>query len=470
MEKGLPKTSLTQQTLKKRVHWQLFARRTYAIEDFKHVNNCAYFDYQREKVFIRTAPHIKALKKKNQYQCHKKPTQPNKVVDIEVAKCLLCRSRRIESLKDMKHDVIDLKFSKGGIRKCITRFVSHRYKCLNCNKMFSSEERSPNPLRYGHGLDSWCVYLNNVCGLNFSRIKKSLGDSFGLFLPDEPLYRAKCRIKEFYNLLYAEILQAILAEPVIHVDETTVKLRQQQKGYVWVITSMDKVYYFYQPSREAFVIKKILASFKGVLISDFYTGYDSIPCEQQKCLVHFIRDIDDDVLRNPFDNELKMMAQEFGALLKNIVSTIDKYGLKQRHLQKHKKDVFRFMAQLSKADLSSEIANKYKKRFEKSGNKMFTFLDHNGVPWNNNNAEHAIHRFARHRRHADGMFSEQTIEEYLVMTTIFGTCEFNNINVLKFLLSKVNTLEGLLQMARRKPRQSVPILAEAPVVFDTADS
>ena len=26
----------------------------------------------------------------------------------------------------------------------------------------------------------------------------------------------------------------------------------------------------------------------------------------------------------------------------------------------------------------------------KSGAKMFTFLDHDGVPWNNTNAEHAI--------------------------------------------------------------------------------
>jgi hypothetical protein len=336
--------------------------------------------------------------------------------------------------------------------------------------MFSSEERSPNPLRYGHGLDSWCVYLNNACGLNFSRIKKSIGDAFGLFLPDEPLYRAKRRIREFYDSLYAEIRQSILEGNVIHVDETTVTLRRHQKGYVWVLASMDKVYYFYRQTRETSFLKEMLAPFNGVLVSDFYTGYDSLPCEQQKCLVHLVRDIDDDVLHNPLDNELKLMAQEFSIILRSIINTIDKYGLKKRHLQKHKKKVFRFIAQLSETDLSSEIATKYKKRFEKSGKKMFTFLDHNGVPWNNNNAEHAIHRFAKHRSHADGLFSEQTLEEYLVMATVFETCEFNNINVLQFLLSKVNILDGLLQMARRKSRQSVQTLVEAQGVTDIADS
>ena len=88
----------------------------------------------------------------------------------------------------------------------------------------------------------------------------------------------------------------------------------------------------------------MLASFQGVLISDFYTGYDALPCRQQKCLVHFVRDIDDDILRNPLDSELKGMAETLGRLLRKIISTIDRYGLKRRHLTKHKKDVEKFLS------------------------------------------------------------------------------------------------------------------------------
>lgn len=55
-------------------------------------------------------------------------------------------------------------------------------------------------------------------------------------------------------------------------------------------------------------------------------------------------------------------------------------------------------------EFSSLLANKYKKRFQKSGEKMFTFMEHDGVPWNNNNAEHAIKRFANYRRDADWAF------------------------------------------------------------------
>ena len=129
-----------------------------------------------------------------------------------------------------------------------------------------------------------------------------------------------------YKVIYAEIIQSILSSPVIHIDETTVRLRKQN-GYVWVVTSIDKVYYFYKPSRVGSFLQEFLGDFTGVLVSDFYTAYDSLKCEQQKCLVHLVRDIDEDVMRNPLDTELKFMAQEFGALLRRTIETVDRRGL-----------------------------------------------------------------------------------------------------------------------------------------------
>ena len=167
-------------------------------------------------------------------------------------------------------------------------------------------------------------------------------------------------------------------------------------------------------------------------------------------MAHLIRDIDEDLFHNPLDTELKTLASEFGGLLKSIVITVDKFGLKRRHLHKHEKDVRRFMKSLGDRSFSSEVAIKYQKRFEKSGSKMFTFLEFDGVPWNNTNAEHAIKAVAKYRRDADGRFTEATLKDYLVLASVFETCAFNNVNVLRFLLSKETTLDGLLRMAGRK--------------------
>ncbi len=287
------------------------------------------------------------------------------------------------------------------------------------------------------------------------RVNRSLGDFFGLFVPEAASHRFKADMKAMYEPLYAEIQEALLRGSILHIDETPVNLRGNAAGYVWVLATPDKVYFFFKPSREGDFLEQMLAPFQGILISDFFTAYDSLPCRQQKCLAHLVRDIDEDLFRNPLDAELKGIAQNFGTLLNYIVGTVDKYGLKRRYLQKHKREVRRFLDSVAATDVNSELASKYKKRFERSGAKMFTFLDYDGVPWNNNNAEHAIKFFAKFRQHADGRFTESSLRDYLVLASVFTTCEFNNVNPLKFLLSKETTLDGLLRMAGRM-RQPQP--------------
>ena len=91
----------------------------------------------------------------------------------------------------------------------------------------------------------------------------------------------------------------------------------------------------------------------------------------------------------------------------------------------------------------SETAQNYQKRFKKNEKKLFTFLDYDEVPWNNNNAEHAIKVFAKYREHNNNVITENSLKEYLVLLTVCQTCEYSNINVLQFLLSKENTIESL---------------------------
>ena len=70
---------------------------------------------------------------------------------------------------------------------------------------------------------------------------------------------------------------------------------------------------------------------------------------------------------NPLDIELKTIAAEFGTILRAIIQTVDRYGLKSRHLKKHNKIVSRFLHSMASNDFVSETANKYKKRFQRRG-------------------------------------------------------------------------------------------------------
>jgi hypothetical protein len=147
--------------------------------------------------------------------------------------------------------------------------------------------------------------------------------------------------------------------------------------------------------------------------------------------------MNEDLLGNGFDSEYKDMVQRFAHLLQQIVETVDKYGLKRRHFRKQRNDAVRFLKSGKRAHYSSPIATNYQERMAKYGSKLFTFLDYDGVPWKNNNAEHAIKGFARVRRFTDGRFTEDSIREYLVLSAA-ETCGYQNIEVLKFLLAQAN--------------------------------
>ena len=98
----------------------------------------------------------------------------------------------------------------------------------------------------------------------------------------------------------------------------------------------------------------MLKDFHGVLVSDFYAAYDSIQCLQQKCLIHLMRDMNQELLSNPYDEELRSITRPFGALLRAIVETVDKHGLKRRALQEHKQDVDGYFEGLAGALVSPQ--------------------------------------------------------------------------------------------------------------------
>jgi hypothetical protein len=124
------------------------------------------------------------------------------------------------------------------------------------------------------------------------------------------------------------MLKRLCKGRLLHVDETSISIKEGN-GYVWVLTSMEEVIYFYTPTRERGTIQSMLKTFSGVLVTDFYAVYDAIDCPQQKCLIHLIRDLNDELLKHPYDDGLKRIVGDFADLIKPIVETVDRRGLKR---------------------------------------------------------------------------------------------------------------------------------------------
>jgi hypothetical protein len=280
-----------------------------------------------------------------------------------------------------------------------------------------------------------------------------------LDIPQGTVQRFKASVAKRYELTNIAIIAELLRGPSLSIDETEVRLLKE-KAYVWVFAGIDGAYYEYRDSRNGQFLAERLKGFDGVLVSDFFTAYDSIDCPQQKCLIHLIRDMNEDVKTSPYDVELKGIVQAFAAIVRPIIETVDRYGLTKSRLQKPKSSAMRFVENVSAHDVSSEAAIKYQKRIEKYGCRLFTFLDYGSVPWHNNNAEHAIHAFARYRRFADGRFTSKSIRDYLAILTVFQTCEYRSLDVWDFLVSGEANFQR--EETRSPARPRAPRLATPP--------
>ncbi|NVN91199.1 MAG: IS66 family transposase [Desulfuromonadales bacterium] len=424
----------------------------FKVPELEDINIAAYWNYQRDKIKIvqnsdnRTLNNASISKIRSKYKIN------STIIIPKPEKCPRC-SRKI--MRKEKHycyqrTIYDIKFMRYGIKRYITKYILNYYRCSKCNKLISRSFDFIDQHQYGYNIRILTIYLNIEHMLPINKISKLYSHLFEFNIKRGTLLTFKVHLASYYQQTYEYILSKIINGKVIHVDETKVNTNKGI-GYVWVVATNESVICFYCPTREGGKITEVLSNFKGVLVSDFYSVYDSIECPQQKCVVHLIRDMNDAMLHEPFNNELKSLISEFATLFKSIIYTISRYGLKTYHLKKHKKEVTSFFSSLGKKKYCSEKALQFKSRLEKVGNKLFTFLDYDDVPWNNNNAEHAIKPFASIRQDISGLTTEKGLNECLILLSMSETCKYRGLEFLDFMKSKEKDID-IFTASRRKRR------------------
>ena len=361
----------------------------FAVADFEYVNERAYFDYQWDRVYVRTNRTIRLSQARSRTRKQKRNLRVNQCVELRSEKCPSCGCADLALTQDgrLARLAYDLRITQAGISRRVTRITTSWHHCAICRKRFLPKDYLRLEEHF-HSLKSWAMYQYVAHRASLANVAETIRDSFGLPIQTEHICAFKESLARCYEVTYKRLLDKIRGGALIHADETEITLKRLGKGYVWVFTNLEEVVFMFRKSREGVFLHDLLKGFRGVLVSDYYAAYDSLDCPQQKCLIHLIRDFNHDIPRNPWDEELKSLARKLGTLLRGIVATIDQHGLKCRYLGKHKGDVDRFFQSFTEDTFHSEVANSYRERLLKCRGKLFTFLDHDGVPWNNNPAEH----------------------------------------------------------------------------------
>ena len=251
----------------------------------------AYTNYDRNKISFQSiqAEEVVENKKKKRHGKkgyhgqRKKKVRATKVVQVPPRRT--CPKHETEQLRPRsavsRRTIIDLVITRSGIRKTITEYVGTKTFCPECRKHYlpSGIDKYYKTQLYGHGFRAWTVYQRVALRMTYSGIAEVMKEQFGEEEPKRHISSLIRSLSKYYAETEEIIIKDLLRSPFIHADETSINMRGVNQ-YVWVFTDGKYVVFKFSETREAAIAHDFLTGYNGVLISDFYSGYDSVKCRQ----------------------------------------------------------------------------------------------------------------------------------------------------------------------------------------------
>ncbi len=179
----------------------------------------------------------------------------------------------------------------------LTHVTEHRrfgYECPQCHKQLYAP--LPEGVKagelFGPNLISLTGYLKGALHGSYTTVQEFMAEVFKLEVSRAMLCNQVCRVSESLKPPYQELQKAIADQPHLHVDETGHK-DNGDRYWIWAFCTKLFGFFTVEASRGSQVLKKVLGeTFKGTLISDFFSAYLKYANPfQQFCLAHLIRDI-----------------------------------------------------------------------------------------------------------------------------------------------------------------------------------
>jgi hypothetical protein len=194
----------------------------------------------------------------------KKRTSPDRTVELRAPRCRLCGSTDLRLVPDgrLARLAFDLRFRAGGIRRLVTRYTTCWHWCRGCDKRFLPAEYLGLD-DHGHRLKSWAVYKHVAHRTTFAAIAEEIRDCFRMPITTPNINKYKMMLASYYEQTYRRLLEKIIKGSLLHADETEVRIKQAGKGYVWVFTNLEEVFFLYRDSREGGFLAELLKDSRG---------------------------------------------------------------------------------------------------------------------------------------------------------------------------------------------------------------
>lgn len=363
----------------------------------------------------------------------------DEVKELKIEECPHCHSQDVvlaadkETRKQQQAELI-------ANPVWITEYIQPAYVCLKCgHTMFASLPSGviENQL-FGPRMQSLIGYMKGAQHCSYSTIQDFFQDILRLPVSRGMLCAIISRLNETIKVPYEALKEHITKEPYLHIDESGWK-NNGVAHWAWVFATRLLSFFTIEASRGSAVLNEVLGTtFKGCLISDFFSAYVKYASpRQQFCLAHLLRDIKF-LITLPHSRE-----RDFGKILLRQFKLIfylwhRRETISRKKYQAYMKRIINQIETLLEAEDIPVQGLKLARRLHKHWDAIFLFVFHSGIEPTNNIAERAIRALVIDRKITQGSRSAMGLQWNARIWTVLSTCKKQKKSAWKFLESCVN--------------------------------
>ena len=361
-----------------------------------------------------------------------------------------------------------------------------RKTCPQCSKVIYPDQGLFANARFGVGLVCYVISERIQTRLPYQEIIQTMGRSFGseFSVSETAIIDWFLKFEDQLQIMYDQLESLLKEEAFMHIDETGLPMNGEN-WWLWVLCTANVVLFKMSESRGHQSIEDSMNQYEGTIIADFFRAYDLFKDNQhQKCLAHLLSAIIEIVVGHDKENgriteridqhnkalqekehstdsvsegpkkrgrkkKFKLLDEELLAGLQIRKDTNSKTIDQGMHLKTFfqqpftEASPFHWQNTTSTRLNSSEAQEKLQtlvdeiraegvaskeidtilKRCEKYKNSLFTYLDQNEMPPDNNEAERNLRHFAVQRRVSGGFKSPPVMKHFAVYLSLYMTCK-----------------------------------------------
>jgi len=314
--------------------------------------------------------------------------------------------------------------------------------CAHCQEqVVSPEATSGPPVIVGDNLIALLTIMREQMGVSFRKLSTFSQEVLQVPLTPSGALGIINRVSQKTKPVYKGIEVSLRAQSVLHGDETGWRV-DGQRWYMWCFCNRDIVYFHPDQSRASQVPQDIVgANYKGVMHADFYGAYNIFK-KIQRCLVHFLRKLKEELEVTPGEEALLELKKGMKSIIQRgeEIKTLPETPDKKMEIKK----LERRLQTLMKIESTNKKATVLVNRIKRHKNELLQFVKHKEVEYHNNRAERTIRAVVIFRKLSFGSRTPEGAQNYAMLASVLETCRLKGKSILVFLKDVLKTPDGKL--------------------------